>query len=125
MKLKGAECGEIFHETPLSTRTRQIHSNRTGQTSKWKSCRRGKSADTQQSGAQVDTHADDDSDLAKKVLIQSHDQSDVTVPSTLSEGVESGSTLVRPVGGTLNDWHMCIRHHTASFEGFSWDQHSN
>ncbi len=35
----------------------------------------------------------------------------------LSEGPESSSTPVHPVGGTLNEWHVYIRHHTALYGG--------
>ncbi len=37
--------------------------------------------------------------------------------STVGEGPESSSTSVCPLGGTLNEWQVCIRHYTAQFGG--------
>ncbi len=65
----------------------------------------------------MDIIAGDESDLAKKVLRKSHDQSDVTVQSMSGEGIESSSVPVCPLGGTLNEWRVYIRHYIASFGG--------
>ncbi len=60
----------------------------------------------------------DESNLAKKVLRRSQDHSDVSVYSTeTSEGPESISTLVRPIGGTLNEWHVYMRHYSNIYGG--------
>ncbi len=55
----------------------------------------------------------DESNLAKKVLRRSQDHSDASVHSTeMTEDPESISTLVHPIGGTLNEWCVYITHYS-------------
>ncbi len=104
--LKSAESGEVFDVTPISSRTRHVPSNRpqTSQASQWRSCKRGQSANTRQSDAKVNIPINDDGNLSKKVLRKFEAHSDVSVHSIVSEGPESSSTPVRPLGVILNDW---------------------
>ncbi len=106
--------------TYFTSRTRHAPSNRpqSSQASQRRSCKRGKSADTHTSDANVNIPSNDDSNLAKKVLKGSQDNSDVFVHSTeMSEGPESISAPVRPIGGTLNEWCVYIIHYSNIYGG--------
>ncbi len=110
---------QTFNVKPISSRTRQPPPRaQTSQPPQGRACKRGQNADTHTNVANVNIPGNDDGNLAKKILRRSHSHSDVSLQSiNLSEGPESSSAPVSPVGGTLNQLRVHIRNYTALYEG--------
>ncbi len=117
IKCKAPEYTHARRKVP-TTFTNFSNRLQTSKASQQRAHTRGKSTDTHTSDANVNIPSNDDSNLAKKFLRISQDHLDVSVHSTeTSKGPESISILVRPIGGTLNEWCVYMRHYSNIYGG--------